>query len=62
MLSEEEKQYWIKRHLEVITEEDEDLFMAEADALPPEKDKEVSEFLFRLWIPEKSSEGKEKSS
>lgn len=62
MLSEEEKQYWIDRHLEVITEEDEERFMAETDALPPEKDKEVSEFLFRLWIPEKPSERKGKTS
>lgn len=50
MLTEEEKQFWIKKFAEF--DGDEEDFIDEVEALPPEKNEEVSELLFQIFRSE----------
>jgi hypothetical protein len=52
MLSEEEKQLWIKKLANVVNDDDEDRLNREIESLPAEKGDEISELLFQIFKTE----------
>lgn len=52
MLSEEEKQLWIKKFANVVDDDDEDRLNREIESLPAEKGDEISELLFQIFRTE----------